>query len=131
MPVYIFESNEQLGRRAANDLAVLLDRIIKERAHVSIIFATGSSMLTFIAALRAKRDIAWDKVTVFHQDEYLGLSEQHPASFARYIREKLVAFVHPAAYYPIRGHIKCEIRNAALCQPVGRVSPRGVYRGYR
>ena len=36
-------------------------------------------------------------------DEYLGMSGHHPASFARYIREKLVGFVNPEAFYPIRG----------------------------
>ena len=34
-------------------------------------------------------------------DEYLGMSERHPESFARYIRERLVNFVHPATFYPI------------------------------
>jgi glucosamine-6-phosphate deaminase len=36
-------------------------------------------------------------------DEYLGMSDQHPASFARFIRENLANSVHPSAFLHIRG----------------------------
>ncbi len=116
MRFYIFESNEQLGKRAAEDAAALLRQEVAKHGQTSIILATGNSMLTFMSALRTAKDIPWDKVALFHQDEYLGLSEEHPASFAGYIREKMVAFVHPAAYYPIRGNapdVKLEMQRYA------------------
>lgn len=103
MAVHIFESNEKLGQRAADDLAVLLSQIMDEQGRAAVILATGNSQLTFFSALRAQKGISWGRVNVFHMDEYLGMSEQHPASFARYIREKLVDFIHPAGFYPIRG----------------------------
>ena len=46
-------------------------------------------------------------------DEYLGMSDQHPASFARFIREKLIDFISPAGFYPLRGDstdIKSELK---------------------
>lgn len=101
--VYVFESNEKLGQRAAGDLAILLSQAIEDRGRADVILATGNSQLTFFSALRAQKGIAWDKVHVFHMDEYLGMSDQHPASFARFIRESLVNQVRPAAFYPIRG----------------------------
>ena len=113
MPVRIFESNEKLGQRAANDLAVLLSQIIDKQGRAAIILATGNSQLTFFSALRAQKGISWDKVNVFHMDEYLSMSDRHPASFARFIREKLVDFVHPAGFYPIRGDssdVKSELK---------------------
>jgi glucosamine-6-phosphate deaminase len=36
-------------------------------------------------------------------DEYLGMSADHPASFRRYLRERLVSVVHPKAFYGIEG----------------------------
>jgi glucosamine-6-phosphate deaminase len=36
-------------------------------------------------------------------DEYLGMSATHPASFRRYLREKLVDVVHPLAFYGVEG----------------------------
>lgn len=103
MVVHVFESNSKLGQRASDDFAALLSRIIDDRGQAAVILATGNSQLTFFSALRAQKGISWDKVSVFHMDEYLGMSDQHPASFPRYIREKLVDAVHPAGFYPIRG----------------------------
>jgi glucosamine-6-phosphate deaminase len=103
MPVLIFESNEALGARAADDLAAILSRTLAEHDLASIILATGNSQLKFMQALRVKEGIAWDKVVVFHMDEYTGMSDQHPASFPKYIREKLTDHVRPRAFYAMRG----------------------------
>jgi glucosamine-6-phosphate deaminase len=103
MLVHILESNEQVGQSAAEHFSRLITRIARERGRVAVILATGNSQLTFMSALRLNQEIPWDKVTIFHMDEYLGMSSQHPVSFACYIREKLVNIVHPAAFYPICG----------------------------
>jgi glucosamine-6-phosphate deaminase len=103
MPVLVFDSNEALGARAADDLAEILCQTIGERGLASIILATGNSQLKFMEALRVKTDIDWSKVIVFHMDEYLGMSDTHPASFPLYIREKLTDHVQPRAFYAMRG----------------------------
>jgi glucosamine-6-phosphate deaminase len=103
MPVLVFDSNEALGRRAADDLAQILQAAIADRGLASAILATGNSQLRFMEALRVKPGIQWDKVVLFHMDEYLGMSDQHPASFPRYIREKLTDIVHPRSFFPIQG----------------------------
>ena len=40
---------------------------------------------------------------MFHLDEYVGMSETHPASFRRYLRERLVDRVQPGTVHLIRG----------------------------
>jgi glucosamine-6-phosphate deaminase len=100
--VCIFASATELGQRAAADLAAIL-AAAGAKGEASVILATGNSQLTFMEALRARGDVPWEQVVVFHMDEYLGMSDQHPASFPRYIRENLVDHVHPRAFYPIRG----------------------------
>jgi len=103
IPVLIFESSQALGARAADDLAEILSRTLAERELASIILATGNSQLQFMQALRAKEGIAWDRVVVFHMDDYTGMSDRHPASFPKYIREKLTDHVRPRAFYAMRG----------------------------
>jgi glucosamine-6-phosphate deaminase len=103
MPVHVFASNESLGKRAAQDLSEVIAQAIADHDLASIILATGNSQLTFMQAVRRKPGIDWDKVIVFHMDEYLGMSDQHPASFPKYIREKLTDYVSPRAFYPMRG----------------------------
>src|SRR5262245_47114403 len=93
MTVRIFESNSALGQAAARDFAEIVRRTAAERGEVAVIFATGNSQLTFMAALPDEA-IPWNQVVAFHMDEYLGMPESHPASFQRFLREKLVDRVH-------------------------------------
>ncbi len=101
--VGIFEHSEQLGIRAAADLAGIVAEAISQRGLASLILATGNSQLPFMAALRPRTDIDWSRVIVFHMDEYLGMPETHPASFRRYIREQLTDIVHPREFFGIAG----------------------------
>ncbi len=103
IPVHIFASGKALGARAAADLAAILRAAAEGKGEASVILATGNSQLGFMEALRARDDVPWDQVVIFHMDEYLGMSDQHPASFPRYIRGKLVDHVDPRAFYPMRG----------------------------
>ena len=43
---------------------------------------------------------------MFHLDEYIGLPETHPASFRRYLKERLINKVHPGTVYLIQGDAK-------------------------
>lgn len=92
-----------LGAAAAADLAAILRQAVQDRGLASIIVATGNSQLRFMEALCAREDIPWSQVIVFHMDEYLGMPADHPASFRKYIREKLTDIVHPRAFYGIAG----------------------------
>lgn len=103
MPIFIFEDAKSLGNAVANEFEKIIISEIKEKGEVSVILATGNSQLSFMEALQTKTNIPWEKVYCFHMDEYLGMSENHPASFQRYIKEKLVNHVHPKAFYGIRG----------------------------
>jgi glucosamine-6-phosphate deaminase len=103
MRVHVLDSNRAVGLMAADDFTRLVSDIARTRGRAAVVLATGNSQLTFFSALVEKKEIPWSNVTVFHMDEYLGMSDQHPASFARYIRERLVDHVHPGAFYPIRG----------------------------
>jgi glucosamine-6-phosphate deaminase len=99
MQVNIYESNDEMGAAAADDLRQVLGAAIAECGEAAIVVATGNSQLSFMKALRSRSGIAWDKVTAFHLDEYLGMPDTHPASFRRYIREQLTDIVQPRAFY--------------------------------
>jgi glucosamine-6-phosphate deaminase len=103
LPVEVFPDNASLGRAAAEAAARILRAAITERSQANLILATGNSQLSFYVALRETGDIDWQKVSLFHMDEYLGMAPDHPASFRRYLHERIVDFVRPAAFYGIAG----------------------------
>ena len=101
LPVEVYASNAEMGQAAAAVAAEVLTAAIARQGHANLILATGNSQLTFLHALRELPGIAWDKVRVFHMDEYLGIAPDHPASFPRFLHEHIIDHVHPAAFYPV------------------------------
>src|SRR5215469_4170576 len=90
MQLAIFPTKNELAQAAANRAHSLLCNTIEERGSARLIAATGASQFEFLEALTAKPGIEWDKVEMFHLDEYVGVGEDHPASFCRYLRERLI-----------------------------------------
>ncbi|MCX6081324.1 MAG: glucosamine-6-phosphate deaminase [Chloroflexi bacterium] len=103
LPVLVFADDTQLGQAAADDLAAILKDAVQKNGETSIILATGNSQLPFMKALRQKNDLPWEHIYCFHMDEYIGMSDQHTASFRRYIREQIVNHVNPKEFYGIQG----------------------------
>lgn len=98
----VFESNDALGRVAAHDAARIIMTAIAERGTANVILATGNSQLTFLRHLRDV-ELEWDKVKVFHLDQYVGIEPDHPASFTHFLNETLLKFVSVGEFFPISG----------------------------
>lgn len=99
----VFSSKATAGAAAAEEAAGILLRTLGRRNLARIIVATGNSQLDTVTALSRRNGIDWSKIEVFHMDEYIGLTSDHPASFRRWIKENLVNFVHPAQVHYIAG----------------------------
>ena len=89
MKLEIHPSRKELGTAAANAAAEELRRLDQLGIGIGVIFATGASQFDTLATLTSIPGLPWNQVRGFHMDEYLGLDENHPASFRRYLREKL------------------------------------------
>jgi glucosamine-6-phosphate deaminase len=101
--VRIFDSVEDLGDAAAENTAVIVRRVLADKGSARVIFATGNSQFSFVDALRSKTGIDWSKVTAFHMDEYVGMTATHPASFRKWIRERIEEQLHPATVNYLEG----------------------------
>jgi glucosamine-6-phosphate deaminase len=88
-----FDDKIGMAKAAADEAARLIRDAIAARGRARIVVATGSSQIEFLESLVTDPDIAWDQVELFHLDEYIGLSGDHPASFQHYIRERILARV--------------------------------------
>lgn len=113
LPGRVYASNAALGQAAALDARRWLQGAIQARGEANLILATGNSQLTFLHALAELDGIAWDKIRVFHMDEYLGIPPTHPASFPRFLREHILDRVKPRAFYPVPGQ---PVDVAAACR---------------
>lgn len=102
LQVRVYPTSEEMGAAAADLVERNLQATIAERGEANLILATGMSQMPFLTVLPEKK-IDWSKVRVFHLDEYTNLSDQHPASFRRYLKERILDIVKPGEVHLING----------------------------
>jgi glucosamine-6-phosphate deaminase len=103
MEIIISETKQILGKKAARMGGELIRAAILDRGTANIILATGASQFEMLKEL-VKEDIDWSLVRAFHLDEYIGLSETHPASFRKYLKERFVDIVSPVEFNYVNGN---------------------------
>jgi glucosamine-6-phosphate deaminase len=100
--ISVYQDPHSMGKAAADFAAEVLKKTIEDKGNASLILATGASQFSFLEALK-EREIDWQKITVFHLDEYLGISEEHPASFRKYLKERILDEVAPKKIHFLKG----------------------------
>ena len=98
-----FDDKHALGSAAAAQAAAAIARAISERGQARILAGTGASQFEFLDALTHHREIDWSRVEMFHLDEYVGMAGDHPASFGRYLRERLIGPTGITRYHLLEG----------------------------
>jgi len=91
----ILPTRDEMGEMAAGDVAQAMNRFIKERGSVNIVFAAAPSQDEFLVHLSRKGNIDWSRVTCFHLDDYVDLPRNHPNTFEVYLKEHLFNHVQP------------------------------------
>lgn len=91
-----------MGHAAAEFVYQHLFTTIQQRGSANMILATGTSQFSFLEALKQKK-IDWARISVFHLDEYIGISDQHPASFRKYLKDRILDHVKPGKIYFLNG----------------------------
>ena len=102
LKVKTFENKEEMGQAAAVAVAEKLNVAISEKGFSNLILATGASQFQFLEHLQ-QQAIDWKKITVFHLDEYKGMPVTHPASFRKYLKERILDKVQPKQVYYLNG----------------------------
>ena len=113
LSIKIYGQSKEMGAAAADYVTRKLNDAIVKKGGANLILATGASQFSFLEALQTK-EIDWGKITVFHLDEYKGISESHPASFRKYLKERILNKVAPKKIYFLNGdaaNLQLEIKN--------------------
>jgi glucosamine-6-phosphate deaminase len=87
----IYEDKPSLGKAAASQAAAAIRRVIAQNGRARVVAASAASQFEFLAALIAQPGIDWEKVELFHLDEYIGLPMTHPASFCKFLEDRLIS----------------------------------------
>ena len=112
-----FPTSTELADAAAAQATEALTRAIAARGRARIVAATGSAQFEFLSVLTRTPGIDWGRVEMFHLDEYVGLSADHPASFRRFLLERLIRPAGIGTYHLLDGDTGDP---EAVCERLGR-----------
>ena len=121
MNISIEKTKQATSKVAASAACSKLKEAISNNGHARFIVATGASQFDFLNELTADTSLDWTKTTMFHLDEYIGISDKHPASFCKYLQERLVDIVQPGTVHFLNGETdvpqtECDRLNQIISQ---------------
>ena len=100
--VVVYTTAREAGKAAAERAARLMQEAILAEGCARVIGATGNSQIPLVEAL-VEQDVQWSAVELFHMDEYAAMKADHPASFRRWMKQRLVDKVHPGKAHYLEG----------------------------
>jgi glucosamine-6-phosphate deaminase len=103
MVLKVFNDKISLARAAAEQALTAIRWAIQDHGQARVIAATATSQLEFLDALTKAPDIDWQRVEVFHLDEYIGLPVTHPGSFRKMLLEQLIQKTGIPRYHLLDG----------------------------
>lgn len=89
LTVKILSSREEMGKRAAKEVAKRICDMLATKKEINMIFAAAPSQDEFLNHLSLDKTIEWQRINAFHMDEYIGLAKDDPQGFGNFLRERL------------------------------------------
>lgn len=89
LTVKIYPTREEMGRDAGADFAAVVEKLLKEKNRIRVIFAAAPSQNDFLAAIAADDSIDFSRIDAFHMDEYVGLDKHAPQAFGQFLRDRI------------------------------------------
>lgn len=88
-----------MGKEASEKIEAKIVELLKIKDEVRMIFAAAPSQNEMLAHLSKSKKIDWNKIIAFNMDEYVGLAQDSPQSFAGYLNNHLF------------NHVNCKKKN--------------------
>jgi glucosamine-6-phosphate deaminase len=89
LEIKVFGTRRDLGITAAYDLADIIKLLFEKQELINIVFASAPSQQEFLEELCKYDDIEWNRINVFHMDEYLDLPIDAPQRFGNFLKTRL------------------------------------------
>lgn len=114
--VEVYSTREEMGQAAARVAKDRINKVIEEKGIANVVFAAAPSQNDTLKYL-VKEDVDWSKVRAFHMDEYIGLPENSPNLFARYLDDHIFRLVKfKEVYYVGTDYEKSQARYTELIE---------------
>lgn len=113
--VKVYKNRKQMGLAAGKEVAARIRELLHKQQFVTMIFAAAPSQNEFLETLANEAGIDWGKVIAFHMDEYVGLPDDSPQQFRKYLEDHIINLVNPGQVHFLNG-------NASMAEECQRYS---------
>ena len=103
LEVRIFHTREAMGKEAAINVSDSIQRLLKQKEEINMIFAAAPSQSDFMKELIADKAIEWNRINAFHMDEYIGLEKEASQGFGNFLKRNLFDHVPLKSVHLING----------------------------
>ena len=103
MRIAILPDKKALAKAAAVEASEALRNAIQVNGRARLVAATGAAQFDFLDLLTQDSTIDWSKVEMFHLDEYIGIPIDHPASFRKFLLDRLINRTGIVRYHLLDG----------------------------
>lgn len=103
LQVKVFETTEQMGKCAADEVAERIALLLESKPEINMIFAAAPSQSAFLKSLIGNKSIEWGRINAFHMDEYIGVDASRPQSFANFLSRSIFSLVPFKSVYYLNG----------------------------
>lgn len=101
LDVEVFPNRDEMGRQAANDAAAKIAELLSQKEYVNIILGSAPSQDELYKGFLENKNIEWNRINVFHMDEYIGIDRDAPQAFAKYLKQRLIDLVPVRSFHAI------------------------------
>lgn len=105
MRVSVYQDKAQMAQAAAAGAAGAIADAIENKGQAVVVFAAAASQVEFLDALVTDPRVEWKNVVLFQLDEYIGVPAAHPASFRKFLDERVISRAQPGTVHLIRGEV--------------------------
>ena len=89
LKVEFYETRDEMGKNAAEDVAKCICKLQEEQDEVNMVFAAVPSQNDLLYHLLLHTEIKWEKINAFNMDEYYGLGSDAPQCFSNYLKDHI------------------------------------------
>lgn len=89
LSISISENRRDMGITAAEKGIYFLKELLQYKEEVNVIFAAAPSQAEMMERLVAEKSVDWKRVNAFHMDNYIGLPDDAPQQFSKFLKDRL------------------------------------------
>lgn len=83
--IHVFQTRDEMGKAAGKEITDKINELLQAQDEVRMVFAAAPSQNEVLSCLASSENVQWNKVVAFHMDEYIGLGENAPQLFSRFL----------------------------------------------